>query len=594
MGELLAKAQVQLQTTVNERLDAVTQNLGVSMQTSTRHTAENLQKLNERLAVIDSAQKNLTDLSSQVTSLRDVLSNKQARGAFGQGRMEAIIQDWLPKGAYVFQYTLRNGKRPDCVVLLPDQRPLVIDAKFPLEAFTAFRDSRTDDERKFASQRVRQDVMKHVNDIAERYLCPGETQDVALMFVPSESIYAELHDGFDDVVQKAFRAQVMMVSPTLLMLAIQVIQQIQKDAQMREAADQIRDRGRSRDEGHQAARRARAQAANALRPDQRRHEFDPDLDRTDREARHAHRGTGIRRRGAPGEQRHPRAGPQGPGRRVLKGPVRPDRLPPTFLRHSGRRTAAIRNRRSLVRAFVCIPASLASLAPRNDGCEAPHSTPCANRPERQRMTATVPTQPASTTWREAFAVYLKPRVLIVLFLGFSAGLPLALSGSTLLVWMREVGVDLGTIGLFALVGTPYTIKFLWAPVVDALDVPVLSRLLGRRRGWLMISQILLMAAILILALSNPKFSPLIVVAGAALLVAVASATQDILIDAFRVESLDPKRAGRRHGVVRRGLSHRHAGLDRGRALRRQRLRDAGRRQGRSLVARLCRDGRDGR
>jgi PAT family beta-lactamase induction signal transducer AmpG len=155
------------------------------------------------------------------------------------------------------------------------------------------------------------------------------------------------------------------------------------------------------------------------------------------------------------------------------------------------------------------------------------------------MTTTTGAQPASSTWREAFAVYLKPRVLIVLFLGFSAGLPLALSGSTLLVWMREVGVDLGTIGLFALVGTPYTVKFLWAPVVDALEVPLLSRLLGRRRGWLMASQLMLMVAILILALSNPKFSPLIVVAGAALLVAVASATQDILIDAFRVESLDP-------------------------------------------------------
>ena len=142
-------------------------------------------------------------------------------------------------------------------------------------------------------------------------------------------------------------------------------------------------------------------------------------------------------------------------------------------------------------------------------------------------------------WRDAFFVYLKPRVLIVMFLGFSAGLPLALSSSTLAVWMREVGVDLGTIGLFTLVGTPYTIKFLWAPVVDALDVPVLSRLLGRRRGWLMLSQFMLMAAILILALCNPKISPLVVVAGAAILVATASATQDILIDAFRVESLEP-------------------------------------------------------
>jgi DNA recombination protein RmuC len=240
MGELLARAQSQLQATVNDRLDAETQHLGTSMQTATRHTAENLQKLNERLAVIDHAQKNLTELASQVTSLRDVLSNKQTRGAFGQGRMEAIIQDGLPKGSYEFQHTLKNGKRPDCVVLLPDQRPLVIDAKFPLEAVTAFRDGRTEDERKFAAARVRQDVMKHVNDIAGKYLCPGETQDVALMFVPSESVYAELHDSFDDVVQKAYRAQVMMVSPTLLMLAIQVIQQIQKDSRMREAADTIR------------------------------------------------------------------------------------------------------------------------------------------------------------------------------------------------------------------------------------------------------------------------------------------------------------------------------------------------------------------
>jgi DNA recombination protein RmuC len=240
MGDLLGKAQTQLQTTVNERLDAVTQRLGQTMQTSTQHTVENLQKLNERLAIIDNAQKNLTELTSQVTSLRDVLSNKQARGAFGQGRMEAIIQDGLPKGTYEFQHTLKTGKRPDCVVFLPDQRPLVIDAKFPLEAVTALREGKSEDERKLAAQRVRHDVARHIADIAEKYLIPGETQDIALMFVPSESVYAELHDGFDDIVQKAYRAQVMLVSPTLLMLAIQVIQQIQKDARMREAADSIR------------------------------------------------------------------------------------------------------------------------------------------------------------------------------------------------------------------------------------------------------------------------------------------------------------------------------------------------------------------
>jgi PAT family beta-lactamase induction signal transducer AmpG len=152
------------------------------------------------------------------------------------------------------------------------------------------------------------------------------------------------------------------------------------------------------------------------------------------------------------------------------------------------------------------------------------------------MTATPDDTPARPTFADTLAVYLKPRVLIVLFLGFSAGLPLALSGSTLLVWMREAGVDLGTIGLFALVGTPYTIKFLWAPIVDALDVPVLSSLLGRRRGWLIFSQLLLIAAIVFLAFCNPAAAPWLVALGA-LLVATASATQDIVIDAFRIESL---------------------------------------------------------
>ena len=155
------------------------------------------------------------------------------------------------------------------------------------------------------------------------------------------------------------------------------------------------------------------------------------------------------------------------------------------------------------------------------------------------MTAPETTQVAPApraSWREAFAVYLQKRVLIVLLLGFSSGLPLALSGSTLLVWMRESGVDLGTIGLFALVGTPYTLKFLWAPLVDALHVPVLTRLLGRRRGWLVFAQLLLIGAILLLALTDPARSPFYVALGA-LLVAAASATQDIVVDAFRVESL---------------------------------------------------------
>jgi DNA recombination protein RmuC len=241
MHEVLAGRQAELARTVADRLDAATHRLGQSMTSQTQSTVDSLSKLNERLAVIDNAQKNLTDLTSQVTSLRDVLSNKQQRGAFGQARMEAIVQDGLPKGAYEFQFTLTNRTRPDCAVFLPgDTRPLIIDAKFPLEAVTALRDAKTDDDKKIASARVRADVMRHVNDIAEKYLVPGETQDLAMMFVPAESVYAELHDGFDDVVQKAYRARVILVSPSLLMLAIQVMQQIMKDARMRDAADLIR------------------------------------------------------------------------------------------------------------------------------------------------------------------------------------------------------------------------------------------------------------------------------------------------------------------------------------------------------------------
>jgi DNA recombination protein RmuC len=239
MRDVLAGRQAELQRAVNERLDSVTHHLNQSMSTTSQHTVESLQKLNERLAVIDNAQRNITDLASQVTSLQSVLANKQQRGAFGQGRLELIVQDGLPKGCYEFQFTLSNRSRPDCAVFLPDNRPLAIDAKFPLEAITALREATCDDERKQAAARIRQDLARHIGDIASKYLIPGETQDLALMFVPSESVYAELHDGFDDIVQKAFRSKVVIVSPSLLMLAIHVVQQIQRDARMREAADKI-------------------------------------------------------------------------------------------------------------------------------------------------------------------------------------------------------------------------------------------------------------------------------------------------------------------------------------------------------------------
>ncbi len=236
-AEMLGSRQVELAKHVGERLDNVQQRVGQSLENSARATGDNLQKLNERMAVIDVAQARMISLTQEMITLKDILSNKQTRGAFGQGRMEAIVKDGLPHGAYEFQSTLSNGTRPDCIIRLPtDDRALVVDAKFPLEAFSALKDSRTDEERRSAGARVRSDVGKHVKDIAERYFLPGETQDLAIMFVPSESIYADLNEHFEDVVQKAYKARVIIVSPSLLMLAIQVMQSILRDAQMREQA----------------------------------------------------------------------------------------------------------------------------------------------------------------------------------------------------------------------------------------------------------------------------------------------------------------------------------------------------------------------
>lgn len=237
MAEILSTRQGDLARLVADRMDGLRQQVGAGLEQNVRQTNESLGKLQERLAVIDSAQKNLTELTGEVVTLKDVLANKQARGAYGQGRMEAIIRDGLPAAFFSFQPTLSSGKRPDCLVTLPgDGRGLVIDAKFPLESFTMLREARGDDAKKQASARVRADVGQHVKDIAERYFLPGETQDMALLFVPSEAIYADLHEHFDDVIQKAHRARVMIVSPSLLALAIQLMQSLVRDARMREEA----------------------------------------------------------------------------------------------------------------------------------------------------------------------------------------------------------------------------------------------------------------------------------------------------------------------------------------------------------------------
>ncbi|WP_182417322.1 DNA recombination protein RmuC [Bartonella sp. HY038] len=240
MAELFGTRQAELNHAIGERLDGLSQHLGQSIGQQTRTTHENLVRLQERLAVIDRAQNNIQSLAGQVVELQSILSNKQTRGVFGQGRMEAIISDALPPTSYKFQATLSNGTRPDCVIYLPNAAPhLVIDAKFPLEAWNAMREATTDELRQRAEQRFRTDMDVHIRDISQKYLISGETQDTAFMFVPSESIFATIHENFESIVEKANRARVIIVSPSLLLLAIDVVQQVLKDARMREQAHLI-------------------------------------------------------------------------------------------------------------------------------------------------------------------------------------------------------------------------------------------------------------------------------------------------------------------------------------------------------------------
>jgi DNA recombination protein RmuC len=226
---------------IDERLDQVSQRVGLGLTDQAERTAQSLQSLYERLAVIDRAQANLAQLSSEMVSLKDILANKQARGAYGQARMEAIVRDGLPKASYAFQDTLSNGTRPDCLIRLPESElRLVIDAKFPLEGFSLLKAASGDAERKAAEARLRKDILHHVRDISQKYLLPGETHETAILFVPSESIYADLHESFEDIVQRAHRERVILASPNILMLLVQTLQAIVKDAAMREQAGLIK------------------------------------------------------------------------------------------------------------------------------------------------------------------------------------------------------------------------------------------------------------------------------------------------------------------------------------------------------------------
>lgn len=221
MADVFGSRQSDLNKAIGERLDSMTQRFGQSMSEQTKSTHENLARLQERLAVIDTAQNNIQSLANQVVELQSILSDKQTRGAFGQNRMEAIIADGLPMGAYEFQAKLDNGKMPDCLIRMPNGTPpLVIDAKFPLESWNAIRDANDDAVAKSAAQNFRRDIEVHIKAISEKYLIPGETQDTAFMFVPSESIFADIHENFETLIQKAHRARVVIVSPSLLMLSV--------------------------------------------------------------------------------------------------------------------------------------------------------------------------------------------------------------------------------------------------------------------------------------------------------------------------------------------------------------------------------------
>lgn len=225
---------------VDEKLLEVTKNVGQGLQQSTEKTNQTLHDLRERLAKIDVAQQKISTLSEQVVSLQEVLTNKQARGAFGEIQLNDLVSSILPPSAYAFQVVLSNQKRADCVLKLPNPPGMiVIDSKFPLESYQALRKASNEREKLEAERFFKASVLKHIKDISEKYIISGETAESALMFMPSESVYAELHANFIDVVEASYRAKVWIVSPTTLMATLNTVRAVLKDARMQEQAGVI-------------------------------------------------------------------------------------------------------------------------------------------------------------------------------------------------------------------------------------------------------------------------------------------------------------------------------------------------------------------
>ena len=236
----LKGAVAQLSISIEERLGNIGSSIGNSLNQQTQSTQKSLTEMHERLAVIDRAQENIHSLSNQVNDLQNILSNKQLRGAFGEVQLENIVRDALPQNAYQFQYTLTSNSRVDCIVKMPEPPgPICIDSKFPLEDYKKFASATNDQEKKDNLRLFHNAVQKHIKDIAEKYILPGETSDSAIMFLPSESIYSEINIRFPKLVNESRNKKVYMAGPDNLMLLLHTVRAILRDATMSQTAGKI-------------------------------------------------------------------------------------------------------------------------------------------------------------------------------------------------------------------------------------------------------------------------------------------------------------------------------------------------------------------
>ena len=240
LKDSMNQSQVKLSADLNERLVTVQEKMGTTLTDSAKATASSLGELSQRLEAIDKAQSNITNLSEQVVSLQHVLDDKHARGAFGEVQLNDIVLDALPPSAYDFQAVLSNGKRADCLIRLPNPPgPIVIDAKFPLSAYTEMLNADNDEDRARYARQLTSDTRKHINDIADKYILVGETSDSALMFIPSEAVYAEIHAHHPSVIELSHKRKVFIVSPTTMMATLTTVRAVLRDVKMREQAGLI-------------------------------------------------------------------------------------------------------------------------------------------------------------------------------------------------------------------------------------------------------------------------------------------------------------------------------------------------------------------